>query len=241
MTIRQGIERDEITTARVVRIQDLTPSLRRLTLKGEGFERFDTLSDLHVRLHLPNAGQGGATIPATWPNLRAYTVRSVDNRAAELDIDFVLHGRAGPGTSFAIDARPGWTLGISGPFGGAVADAGEYLFCGDETALPAIARIFENLPADAKGRALIEIPQRSDEVSIARPRGVTLDWLHRGSARPGSALLDAYRRLETPDVSQLFVWAACELQAYREIRDSIRTTLRLPPSRYNAMAYWRTG
>jgi len=239
VTIRPGTERDEITTARVVRIQDLTPSLRRLTLKGKSFERFDTMSDLHVRLHLPDAGQGATTIPEAWPNLRAYTVRSVDTRAAELDIDFVLHGRAGPGTAFAIDARPGWTLGISGPFGGAVADAGEYLFCGDETALPTIARILENLPSDAKGRALIEIPQMSEEVSIARPHGVTLYWLHRGSARPGSALLDAYRRLETRDVSQLFVWAACELQAYREIRGNIRSALSLPPAQYNVMAYWR--
>ena len=49
----------------------------------------------------------------TRPDLRWYTVRAHRPEVAEIDVDFVVHGDAGPGTRCAIE--PSMTISVRGP------------------------------------------------------------------------------------------------------------------------------
>jgi hypothetical protein len=118
---------------RVVRAVRLSPRMRRLTLSGENLERF-ARHGLHVRL-LFAPGPGvvpvgpvmGADGRQSWPPgerpvARVYTIRRIDVEAGEIDTDFVLHeGDEMPGARFAMEARPGDIVGMTGPGGGTLA------------------------------------------------------------------------------------------------------------------------
>ncbi|CAH1650884.1 Fe(3+)-hydroxamate ABC transporter permease FhuB [Hyphomicrobiales bacterium] len=82
---------------------------------------------------------------------RVYTIRAIDHARKELAIDVVLHDDS-VGSNWARNAEPGDRAGLLGPGGGDVIPADWYLLCGDETALPAIARIAAELPAGAPRR-----------------------------------------------------------------------------------------
>jgi NADPH-dependent ferric siderophore reductase len=61
-----------------------------------------------------------------------------------------------------------------------------YLFAGDITALPQIARYLEQLPRTAAGWALIEVRDSSEEIEeieLVAPPGFTVRWVHRVDAR----------------------------------------------------------
>jgi NADPH-dependent ferric siderophore reductase len=239
---------------RVRRVLDLTPRLRRITFAGEDLGRYDA-PEMHVHLLIPPEGQpprwpvpSASGIPV-WPEgpaapaIRTYTIRRIDAAAGEVDIDFVLHDDAGPGADFAVRARAGDVAALLGPGGRAVADAEWYLFAGDETALPAIGRILAGLPESAAGVAVIEVDDEADEQALAHPEGVTLRWLHRNGAAPGSTTLlaDAVRAIPLPADRAVFAWAGAEFETFRALRTHWRKVCGLPRDRHLAMAYWRRG
>ncbi|WP_439596946.1 DUF2218 domain-containing protein [Falsiroseomonas sp.] len=240
---------------RVQAVQDLAPRLRRLVLWGEDLARFDTAEALHVRLHIPPEGQGPAQWPrqaadgslvwpaaALRPDRRAYTIRRVDVAAGLIEIDFVRHAHGGPGTRFAEQARPGDLCGITGPGGGGLHPAPWQLLMGDETALPAIARMLELLPRSTAGVAVIEVDGPADEIPLALPPGFTLRWLHRAPAAPGTASLlpAALADIDWPAAEDRFVWAACERQAAAQLREAL-AGLGISRQQSRVAAYWRHG
>ncbi|WP_353649337.1 siderophore-interacting protein [Nakamurella sp. A5-74] len=137
------------------------------------------------------------------PAMRTYTVRAVRpatvDRRAEVDVDLVLHGVVGPASAWATALLAGErgtgpemdrevllcgpNAAHGGPYGGrewlAPSPARDLLLVGDETALPAIAAILEELPADATGTALIEIPSAVDELDLRTPAEFSVRWLPR--------------------------------------------------------------
>lgn len=135
-------------------------------------------------------------------HMRTYTIR--DARGAGVDtrlvVDIVLHlgeGEHGPGADWAAAARPGDRVvtlapraGV--PFGGVEFEPGaatEVLLVGDETAVPAVAGILRDLPADARGAAFLEVPYEADFLSdVVAPAGVELTWIARGDAPLGERL-----------------------------------------------------
>lgn len=143
-------------------------------------------------------------------HMRTYSIRRITRPGDEvfIDIDFVRHlepGTTGPATLWAEHAGPGDELLLVGPTPHAPDLAGvEFLpgdarrlrLFGDETAAPAIARILEDLPRDAVGEAVIEVPTAEDRLPIDSPPGIRVTWLHRDSAHPdhsehGSRLAEA--------------------------------------------------
>ncbi|WP_264478351.1 siderophore-interacting protein [Microvirga rosea] len=84
-----------------------------------------------------------------------------------------------------------------------------YAFLGDETAVPAVARMLENLPSNARGIAVLEVDNVGEEQGlIARP-GIHVRWLHRNGAEAGTTTLlqDAFSTLIWPDHDvQLYLW-----------------------------------
>lgn len=252
-----GCDRTELLNfreTRVSRIADITPHLRRLTLAGQDLGRFDS-NNFHVKLLIPPTGaepawpvMGRNGMPV-WPEgdkrpiVRTYTVRGVDVAAGELDIDFVMHEDAGPGSAFAARAKAGDVIGVMGPGGRGHVESDWYCLVGDETALPAISRILEAMPSSAQGVALVEVNDASEELAISHPPGVSLVYLHRDDAEPGttSLLVDAARAVEWPSSGSVYAWAGVEFEAFRAIRAYWRKERELDRTRHLAMAYWRRG
>lgn len=241
---------------RVERSRDVTPHMRRITLSGEDVARFAPLDSLHVNLLLQQPGLSAPQWPRVGPDgrilwenarqrpaARKYTVRAVDRDAGTLDIDFVLHADAGPGSAFAESARPGDQLGLIGPGGGGLVDADWYLFAGDETALPAISRMLEHLPATARGMAFIEVADAAEIQPLASEAAIDVAWLHRNGAAAGTTplLVDAVRGARFPEDTRRHVWVGCEFNAFRAIREHVRPERSLKKHEHLIVSYWRRG
>ena len=134
-------------------------------------------------------------------HMRTYTVRDVvgSGEDTRMVIDIVLHddhgdGQAGPGSIWASRAEVGDRLVAMAPrrgyaYGGiefAPGAAGRVMLVGDETALPAIAGILRDMPSDAVGAALVEVPLAEDVQELSGPAGVEVVWLPRDGAPLGS-------------------------------------------------------
>jgi NADPH-dependent ferric siderophore reductase len=232
---------------------DLTPHMRRLTFIGDDIARFASEDDLHVRMYFPPEGLDKPEWPGPapdgrilWPEperrpaTRYYTIRRIDTRTNEIDIDFVLHDHAGPGSDFALKARPGAICGMAGPLGRGIRPARWLLLAGDETALPAIARVLESLPATASGEVFIEIADPSEELPLSAPPWMSIRWLNRGSAPAGTTqlLTEAVKAVQWPDHDDVFAWVAAEAQTVRTIRKHLRDTRHLTREQHLAIAYW---
>lgn len=241
---------------RVVREVQVTPRMRRLTLVGDDLRRFSH-DGHHMRLLLAPEKGGTPVWPVmaadgrqAWPEgprpvSRVYTIRRIDVGAGEIDIDFVLHeGEETPGATFAVEARRGDTVGMTGPGGGELRDADWYLLAGDETALPAIGRMLEEMPAGKKAVALIEIADGKERQDLKTDASLELRWLSRDGRPAGTTtlLVDAVKALAFPsENTSVFVWVGCEHAAAREIRAHLRTDRRLHRRSHLVAAYWRRG
>lgn len=138
-------------------------------------------------------------------SMRTYSIRelAVDAHTGEAQVvvDFVLHlepGLTGPASLWASTATVGDEIILIGPRrgrddrGGIEFEPGEattIMLAGDETAAPAIARILEDAPANTRGVAFLEVPSAADELPIAAPAGVVVNWLPRGASDHGSLLI----------------------------------------------------
>ena len=70
-------------------------------------------------------------------------------------------------------------------------EAGRVLLVGDETAVPAVAGILRDLPPDAVGTAVLEVPQTEDVQDLVAPAGVEIRWLPRDGRPLGSLVHEA--------------------------------------------------
>jgi NADPH-dependent ferric siderophore reductase len=202
----------------VSRTLALSPTFVRLTLTASDLDRFaDNGFDQRIKLLLPLPDRGLEHVPVgpdwytDWRNLpehrrnpiRTYTVRAVRPARREIDVDVALHGDSGPASRWARAARPGDAVAVLGPnadydgvHGGIdfhpPPDAQHVLLAGDETALPAIMSILERLPRDARGEALLEVPERGDRsIDVDAPEGFRVGWLPREGALHGQLLVPA--------------------------------------------------
>lgn len=182
----------------VVKVTDVTPLMRRITLSGDlaGFASPGHAD--HVKVFFPPPGTApvepvlgphGAEFPdgTPRPEMRDYTPRAFDPAANTLELDFVLHGE-GPAASWAAQASVGQKLLIAGPRGSLVIPAAFdwHLLAGDETALPAIGRRIEELPAGAKVVAVIEVENAAEEQRFATSADLALHYVHRNGRPAGS-------------------------------------------------------
>ncbi len=194
----------------VVRVRSITPHLTCVTLAGPELDDFETASfDDHVKVFFPPPGAVRPPIPQPWPNgpafpedgpkpvARDFTPRRFDRAARELDLEFVLH-HPGPASQWAEEAATGRMLGVGGPRGSFIIPTGFdwHLLIGDDTALPAIARRLEELPAGAKATAIIEAPDEFGWIDFRTRADLRAIWRYRSewaSASDESPLLGAVR------------------------------------------------
>lgn len=238
----------------VVRVEQLTPHMRRVTLGGDEMAGFPSGREgSHVKVLLPRPGQPRPVLPTPgpkgpqWPPpeqrpiARTYTIRRYDSERCELDIDFVLHSNGGPASQWATKAQPGDWVGIAGPGtrGPIRPDAGYYLFLGDASALPAIAAHLEALPATARGHALVEVAGPADELPLTGPAQVAVNWLHRAAGQ-ASPLPHALRNLPCPP-EEVFAWIAGEALTVAALRSYLRAQWGLTARQIEATPFWRAG
>jgi len=239
----------------VLRVQDLSAQLRRITLGGADLAGFTSLgADDHIKLFFFPPGvtpaapaldaHGQATFPAPGrPPMRDYTPRRFDERKLELDIEFVLHG-SGPAAAWASSARPGSTLLIGGPRGSAILPQlpGGYVLIADESGLPALARRVDELAPGVPVRALIEVADREGELPLGARPGLDVTWVHRDGREPGeqNLLLAALRREPQP-MGDVFAWVACESAQSRQIRHALLLDFGLADESVKSAGYWKRG
>lgn len=220
---------------RVLRTQELTVTMRRVVLGGEALAGFASLGfDDHIKLFFAEPGGGTA--------MRDFTPRHHDPDRGELTIDFALHAR-GPASDWARQAAPGWDLHIAGPRGTRPSPAGVacQLLVGDQTALPAIARRMQELPADARVIAVIEGADRADRQALPSAAQADIRWVFRDGAPPGSVapLLGALAGLDLP--AGCHAWVAAEIELARALRTALIAQAGLPRAQIRAAGYWRSG
>lgn len=186
-----------IFSVRVDRITDLSPHMRRFTFTGDQLDRYaDTGYDQRIKLIFPTPTAPLSAMPTgedwylRWreltpearPPIRTYTTRAVRNELKEVDVDMVAHEVQGPASAWIRDAGIGDELLISAPDIDdepphlgidfvPPAQVGRYLLAGDETAAPAIAVILEQLPPEAQGVVVLEMPDEDDAVYLPEHPG----------------------------------------------------------------------
>jgi len=242
-------------TGTVVRTERLSPTLTRVVFGGDELRRFQHrgFTDSYVKLYFLTPGVDyprpfdleavKAAMPQQqWPVVRTYTVRAWDPDAAQISIDFVVHGDTGIAGPWAARAQPGDELLLSGP-GGAYAplpDADFHLYIGDESALPAIAAALESLPADAIGHVLVEVCDQESQVPVTAPAGIALQWVHAGNRPVGGRLVEATQRL-TFRAQTVDAFVHGEAGFVKDLRKMLRVDRGVPRERLSISGYWRVG
>jgi len=232
----------------VLRVVDLTPRMRRITLGGPELAGFISLgTDDHVKLLFPQNAEQAAALETMvlgagkdngpMPEMRDYTPRRYDLEKLELDIDFVLHGD-GPASTWAEQAQPGQFLHIGGPRGSMIVPDifDSYLLIGDETALPAIARRLEGLAANRKALVVIEVENGAEQQLLESAAQVNVIWVLREGGKDN--LLTTVKQLQVPK-GNLYAWVATETKVSRQIRRVLLDEHGLNEQFVKAVGYWR--
>lgn len=170
--------------------------------------------------------------------MRDHTPRHHDAARNELVVDFVLHGD-GPASRWAEHATLGQHLGAGGPRGSFVVarDFDRYVLAGDETALPAIGRWLEEMPAGTQAEVLLEIPDARDRQSLTPAAHVDVTWLERDGEAPGKRLERALRSLPAGTGDTLH-WIATESRRARAMRRFLADERGLPKEWIRATGNW---
>ncbi len=244
----------------VARTRLVTPRLARITLTGADLAELPEIGpEPRCKVLLPPAPGARLVVPRAagrfWdamnqlparqrPVVRTYTVRAARRVEREVDIDFVLHGDAGPASRWASAARPGDPIGLYGCLSSfqPPADTERFLLVGDETALPAISGIAAALPPGVEARAIVEVGGAEDEQPVRSPAALRTTWLHRGGAPAGTGdLLHGAVRALPPFGERTYVWAAGESAMTRRVREDLVLRRDLTRQWVHLSGYWRRG
>ena len=250
--VRERVRHDfAVREMTVLSWRDITPRMRRVTLAGPMGGFASPGPGDHIKAFFPDPATGVLNAPRIVDGMlqrpagevisRDYT--PMVNAAGELELDFVLHGDDGPASAWAARVTEGSPIVVAGPRGSHLAPQGvaRYVLGGDESALPAIARWLQQLPADADVTVLAEVQDSTDEAYLAEldsPHPIT--YLHRGDAEPGTTTLlaDATRSLDT---AEGFWWFAGEANSLIPVRRYLRRDLGLDKTAVDCSGYWKRG
>ncbi len=203
-----------------------------------------------VRLLLP-AGDGALEMPHWTGNqfeladgarapIRTFTPRQLDAGSNSLIIDIVRHD-VGAASDWAASASVGDEVAVSGPGRGYEidTDASSYLLAGDETAIPAISQLLEELPAAIPVRVVIEVTEPSARLDLPPHPAADISWPVRGQgAEPGTALVAAVTSIDEMPPA---VWVAGEAASVQKIRKHLFDERGLSRSAATVRGYWKNG
>lgn len=274
----------------------LSPSLTRMVFAAPDVANMKTEGpDQRIKVFFPLPGQDAPQVPQgeDWyaryralpederAPMRTYTIRALRPEAGEVDVDFVLHGETGPASRWATHARIGDRIGLLAPDAQVAdssqgfewkppADVQRVLLVADETALPAVAGILEDLarwPHPPQVQAFLEVAHDADVLPLVAPVGAQLFWLAREGAAHGQLLQQAVQArvgalglraaeqdLAEIDIDQdilweqasaqggwLYAWVAGEAGAVMAIRRHLVKDCGIDKRAITFMGYWRHG
>lgn len=219
--VRHELKRRELE---VVDVQRLAPNYVSVTFKGETLHDFVSASyDDHLKFMVDEESR------------RDFTPRSYNQQARELTIEFALH-EVGAASDWARQAAVGQQVTIGGPRGSMIIplDYAWHVLAGDASALPAIRRRLEELPADAQVQVL-----------VAAPDAAALSFDSQAKVQPqffdsAEALLEAIRALQLP-AGEGFFWFAGEASVAARVRDAVLVDKGHPREAARISAYWKQG
>jgi NADPH-dependent ferric siderophore reductase len=224
--VRHELKRREL---QVLRVEALSPHFKSITFGGEALADFISASfDDHVKFMLDADGAE--------PVRRDYTPRRYDVAARELTIEFALHGE-GRTAQWAAQASAGQTATIGGPRGSFIipTDCAWHLLAGDETALPAIHRRLEELPAGTRAIVVVQVADAADQRELRSAADLSVQWV-----ASTDALLEAVRALELPP-GEGYAWCAGEASAMASLRQLLVEGKGLDRRAMRVAAYWKRG
>lgn len=248
----------------VLGIEDVTPSVRRLTLGGPAMSAGERDGhpvgafrsagfDDHVKVVVPDAdgtqpfagrqdGERFAWAPGVLPFCRDYTVRRVADDGLSFEIDVVRHP-SGRASDWAFSCAVGDRVSFAGPKMCADLPDGIdwYLLVADETGLPAVTRWLEEAPAGTRARIVVEVPSDADRQLIDTAADAEITWLVRDPWVPAGhskALLEAAQALDLPS-GRGFAWVAGESTTISPIRRHLRQDERFDRKDIEVVGYWR--
>lgn len=248
----------------VMGIEDVTPSVRRLTLGGPAMSAGErdghpvgafrsTGFDDHVKVVVPDVdgtqpdagrqdGERFAWAPGVLPFCRDYTVRRVADDGLSFEIDVVRHP-SGRASDWAFSCAVGDRVSFAGPKMCADLPDGIdwYLLVADETGLPAVTRWLEEAPGGTRARIVVEVPSDADRQLIDTAADAEITWLVRDPQVPAGhsrALLEAVQGFDLP-AGRGFAWVAGESTTIAPIRRHLRQDGRLERKDIEVVGYWR--
>lgn len=187
------------------------------------------------------------------PAMRSYTIGEARPGSRELDIDFYVHARPGPGSAWALEAAVGDELLLSAPdrrleqgthgVQWAPAGARHVLIAGDETAFPAIAGIVRSLDPGVRTDVALETGHADDADLVTRwsPHAVVIE---RGVRRGGEALREyvtewagAHGSRAAAAGGDFYAWCATESARVADIRDVLGDA-GIGSDRIHVQGYW---
>lgn len=217
----------------VIRTTYITPNMCRVTLGGEGLMDFPVDQEsAYIKLIFPQGEDNR-------PLMRTYTV-SVQ-RDNEIDVDFALHDVEGPASTWARNTQVGDQILVGGPGPKKLInnDADWFLLIGDMTALPAITVNLAQLPDDARGYAVLEVTTEADRQTLKKPENLDIHWVINAEPNADSSPLLEHTKTLTWLNGQPAVWAACEFNSMRALRQFFKVERPIPKTHLYISSYWK--
>jgi NADPH-dependent ferric siderophore reductase len=222
--VRHDLKLREVTVARINRV---SPGFASITFQGETLADFTSLSfDDHVKFMFNDAN--GEQVR------RDYTPRRVDSDAREIDIEFALHGH-GAAAEWARNATVGQRAIIGGPRGSMILPLAMdwHLLIGDDSALPAVTRRLEELPAGARVVAVLLV-NAADRRTLVTRADASIHWVDSDDA-----LLQVLKDLPLQAGAGL-AWGGGEAALMARVRQVLVET-GMPRQAAKVSAYWKRG
>jgi NADPH-dependent ferric siderophore reductase len=221
----------------IAHIERLGPGFLAITFRGEALADFTSLSfDDHVKLMLNDTASDtdGSSDESGTQVRRDYTPRRFDREERTLTLEFALHGD-GKASDWARKAVPGQRALVGGPRGSMIIplELDWHLLVGDETALPAIARRLDELPAGERAEVLL-LARPGDERAFSTRAEAGVRWFDSAEA-----LLAALAGFALP-AGEGFAWAGGEAALMKSVRQQLLDK-GLARERMRVSAYWKQG
>ena len=176
---------------------------------------------------------------------RVYTIRSFDPDRHEVEIDLIEHEDESPAMQWIHSAKVGTKTQLIGPRPHFVPDFNtkkHIVMFSDETALPALYSILQFWPEDIHADIFIESNEPNILEYLPKHSQVHMHLLlrkHQDQAgKMGLLLKAAYQFRETDNIA---VWAACERNEARAIRQFFVEEKSLAKKDVQVTGYWNVG
>jgi len=225
--VRHELHRRDVE---VVRVEPLGPHFVSVTFHAPSLAGFRSDSfDDHVKFMIDGPSPDE-------PVRRDYTPRRFDAARRELTIEFALHGD-GPAADWARQAQVGQRAVIGGPRGSMIipVDYDWHLLVGDDSALPAISRRLEELPAGTRAIVIAQAAEPAGQRELASAATVQAQWVDSGQA-----MVQALRELQLPG-GEGYAWCAGEAAVMAQLRNVLLAEKRHPKEAMKVAVYWKPG